>query len=218
MLAILTKWCSIYTIMQGDDTTYAEKRGRDVGHNLANLAIFSGRGGLLEHLVEYFVKLSHDADANFRNCTPKDIEEYVEYGPISWVYTQHMLDRFARSAVGNEAFEMGGDGDFGGGDEGYEMDGDDGYNYDMAEEGGGAPQDSEVTNGSGGRPPGLEVDKGSDDIPRGFRMVKGELVARPCADCRKRRKACPHKKEKLRRYREQQARLRGKKQQRSTTE
>jgi hypothetical protein len=227
MLAILTKWNSVYTIMQEDD---AEKRGVEVGRNLAGLAILSKREGLLQHLVDYFVKLSRDADANFCNCTLEEEYEYKEYGSISWAFTQYTLAQFARSVVG--AFEVGGDGDFGG-DEDLEMDVDGGLeggedlemgvdgdfegggegfetndhsddDYDTDGEGGGAPQEVDVVNYSHSPP------------PKGFRIVKGELVARPCVPCRKGKKGCPHKAEKLQKYKEKEARLR-QKQQRSAT-
>jgi hypothetical protein len=98
MLAVLTKWNSVYTIAQDPHMESAEAIGEKAGSNLALRCIITKQERLLRPLYDYFNNLDLQAEKNLRDMTAKDMDEYAEYGPISWYHIQAMQRRFACSA------------------------------------------------------------------------------------------------------------------------
>jgi hypothetical protein len=97
MLAVLTKWNSVYTIAQDPHMASAEAIGEKAGNNLALRCIITKQERLLRPLHGYFDNLDLQAEKNLRDMTGKDMDEYAEYGPLSWYHMQAMQRRFARS-------------------------------------------------------------------------------------------------------------------------
>jgi hypothetical protein len=98
MLAVLTKWNSVYTIAIDPYVESTEAMGEKVGSNLAIRCIVTKQERLLRPLYDYFDNLDRQAEDNLRDMTAKDMDEYAEHGPISWYHMQLTQRRFAGAA------------------------------------------------------------------------------------------------------------------------
>ncbi|KAE9368224.1 hypothetical protein N431DRAFT_443687 [Stipitochalara longipes BDJ] len=95
LLVILTKWNSVYTIIQDKHADAAARSGFKVGNNLAYRCVIKKNAHLLKPLYDYFQGLETAAKGNVRAMTQKDLDEHAEHGIISWFYMQMMQRIFA---------------------------------------------------------------------------------------------------------------------------
>ncbi|PMD37909.1 hypothetical protein L207DRAFT_567692 [Hyaloscypha variabilis F] len=98
----LTKWNSVYTIIQDPRPVIAHETGHKIGRNLAIRCIVQKKVQLLWMLYEKFNELELKAAENIRDMDSKEIDEYAIYGPTSWYFmsmSQHLFARSAKTAI-----------------------------------------------------------------------------------------------------------------------